>query len=277
MLADVSQEKMMVFIGPTRSGKGTIQHGLAQVLGSDQIGACSLSSLARRFGYEPLVGKLAAFIGDTTLSASTKTHEVLDKLLQVIGQDAVDIDRKGIKATSSVKLHTRFTIATNRTISLADKAGALMARLCLLEFTKSYLGREDRNLKQKIERHAPEIATWSLCGLADLRANGKFIEPRRSQRQVKRMANFNSFVREFVDSYCEIESDAQVPWRTFLTAYRNWCRWNGYHKPSTASIQEDLELAFPNIGLTLVHNGRANVKTCVGMRLKPETEDEFLE
>src|SRR5262249_38747562 len=64
---ETSQQKIFLFVGPKRSGKGTILRTLGAMLGADNICAPTLSSLASNFGLQPLIGKLAAFVGDARL------------------------------------------------------------------------------------------------------------------------------------------------------------------------------------------------------------------
>ena len=60
--------------------------------------------------------------------------------------------------------------------SFVDPSGALSARLLVLNYNKSFVGREDRGLVEKLLAELPGINRWALEGLRRLRANGRFTE-----------------------------------------------------------------------------------------------------
>lgn len=276
LLADNSQEKLMIFIGATRSGKGTMLHALESILGQGQVAACDLASLAGRFGYEPLVGKLAVTVGDASLPRNVSPRAALEKLLSIVGQDGVSIDRKGVQAVHNVRLHCRFTIATNFALALDDRACALIPRLNIIDFTNSYVGREDRELKRKIARKAKSIAVWALCGLEDLRRTGEFIEPRKSKRRSVEMANCNSHLRDFLQVCCNVDSNVSVPWGTFRMAYNNWAIDNGFRRSNSNDLRQELKLLLRDIVLDQAACGSTTALTCFGVDLTPSTEETYL-
>jgi putative DNA primase/helicase len=49
--------KIMLLIGPTRSGKGTIARVLERLLGKGNVAGPTLASLGTNFGLSPLLGK----------------------------------------------------------------------------------------------------------------------------------------------------------------------------------------------------------------------------
>ena len=67
-LPDTRQQKILMLVGPKRSGKGTIAKVLAQLIGLKNVCAPTLASLGMNFGLWPLVGKSLAIIADARLS-----------------------------------------------------------------------------------------------------------------------------------------------------------------------------------------------------------------
>ena len=54
---DTRQQKMFLFVGPKRSGKGTIARVLIRLLGAHNVAAPTLAGLSTNFGLSPLIGK----------------------------------------------------------------------------------------------------------------------------------------------------------------------------------------------------------------------------
>src|SRR5262249_5576971 len=57
LLPDTSQQKMLMIVGPKRSGKGTIARVLRALVGIDNTTSPTLASLGTNFGLWPLLGK----------------------------------------------------------------------------------------------------------------------------------------------------------------------------------------------------------------------------
>jgi putative DNA primase/helicase len=77
--------KIVLLIGPTRSGKGTIARVLTALLGNGNVAGPTLASLGTNFGLSPLFGKPLAVVSDARL-ASSNTHQVVERLLSISGE-----------------------------------------------------------------------------------------------------------------------------------------------------------------------------------------------
>lgn len=75
--------KIMLLIGPTRSGKGTIARVLAALLGMGNVAGPTLASLGTNFGLSPLLGKPLAVVSDARL-AGGKVHVGCRQICQVL-------------------------------------------------------------------------------------------------------------------------------------------------------------------------------------------------
>jgi putative DNA primase/helicase len=53
---DTSQQKVLLIIGPKRSGKGTILRILKAIMGARHVAAPTLTSMSGNFGLQPLIG-----------------------------------------------------------------------------------------------------------------------------------------------------------------------------------------------------------------------------
>ena len=112
LLPDTGQQKILMIVGPKRSGKGTIARVLGRSVGMANVCAPTFSSLGERFGLQPLLGKTLGIVSDARLSGRTDAAVVVERLLSVSGEDAQTIDRKNLSPVTS-RLTARFMILTN--------------------------------------------------------------------------------------------------------------------------------------------------------------------
>ena len=128
---DTSQQKIMLIVGPTRSGKGTIARVQTGLVGRDSVAGPTLASLSLNFGLEPLIGKPLAIISDARIGGRSDQAAIAERLLSISGEDALTIDRKYRSAWTG-RLPTRFMLLTNELPRLADSSGALAKRFIVL-------------------------------------------------------------------------------------------------------------------------------------------------
>jgi P4 family phage/plasmid primase-like protien len=167
---DTSLQKALILVGKPRSGKGTIQRVLGALVGPDNSTGYSLERLATEFGPSALVNKSVALIGEVELSANPQRAKIVEVLKSIIGEDAISINTKYESTFPSLRLPSRFVIASNSVPRLLDASGALAHRFLFVPFEMSFVGREDIHLEEKLLAELPGIANWALAGLKRLRA-----------------------------------------------------------------------------------------------------------
>lgn len=91
---DTRQHKILLLVGPKRSGKGTVARILTAILGPDAVAGPTLATLAQNFGLSGLLNKTLATISDARLSSRTDQAIVVERLLSVSGEDSLMVDRK---------------------------------------------------------------------------------------------------------------------------------------------------------------------------------------
>lgn len=247
MIADMRMEKMMLFYGPSGSGKGTALDVLTALVGRHHTGATKLRSIGEQFGLEPLVGKLVAIMSDVRLPRSADSMQALETLLQVVGGDAVDVPRKHRPNLAHVKLTTRFTLAANELPELPDHSQALLRRMNILHFETSFIGKEDKSLKAELPDEAPGIALWALEGLRRLRETGSFTSPSSSAPLVDTFRRATSPVIEFLDECTVIDEGETVPAQTMFSLWAGWCAARGMRPGNVTRLMQRVEAGIPEI------------------------------
>jgi len=228
LLPDISQQKILLMKGPTRSGKGVTQQIITQLVGEGNTCNPRSSSLGGKNvgALQPLIGKTVAFISDARFGGNADKHAIAETLLTISGGDPVTIDRKYKEAWTG-RLATRFVMLSNELPSLKDNSPALANRFVPLIFEESFLGREDRELASRIIRsEMPGVLNWALAGWRRLRERGHFVLPRASTDAITEIMELGSDVAAFVRDRCEVRPDRSVDKNRLFGAWQDWCRVN---------------------------------------------------
>jgi putative DNA primase/helicase len=240
-------QKLLLLIGPPRSGKGTVLRVIRRVVGEANTVSCSLITLAQQFGLMPLLNKTLAISGDVHLGRGADSILVLERLKSIVGEDAQMIERKHLDALASVKLNVRFVLAANEFPRLPDASAAMRSRMLPLPFYNSYEGREDRTIDQKLAPETAGILVWALSGLRDLSQRGEFVLPDASSDLLERFARLSSPVWGFVEDCCQVGPDQEVAVDALWAAWKTWCAENGNEPGSKATFGEHLRAAVPSV------------------------------
>jgi putative DNA primase/helicase len=245
LTGDKSQEKIMLFVGPRRAGKGVSSRILARMIGLHNVANPTTSSLSKQFGLQGLVGKSLAIIGDARFRGDGS--ELSERLLSLSGGDSIDVERKFLPALHT-SLPTRFLILSNELPKFADASGALPSRFMILQFRQSFYGKEDHGLEKKLLAELPGILNWSIEGWKRLRDRGRFVQPESSTEAVQDMEDLASPIGAFVRDRCAVGADKSEWVEVLYAAWRGWCESEGRDHPGTVqSFSRDLKAFVPGI------------------------------
>jgi putative DNA primase/helicase len=239
-------QKIFLLVGPKRSGKGTILRILRALIGPDNIAAPTLDSLAKEFGLQPLIGKLAALIGDARLGGQTNVAIVVERLLSISGEDTIGVARKHT-TTWVGSLPVRFVLSTNELPRLTDASGAIASRFVVLVMEQSFFGREDLELEAKLLRELPGILNWALAGRRRLLERGYFEQPKSAAEAVEQLNDLGSPIKAFVRDCCKVGPDEVVVIDDLFAAWRTWCSGDNRHAGAKGTFGRDLRAALPSV------------------------------
>lgn len=245
----LDMQKMLMLIGPIRSGKGTVARTLSKLMGGRRnVAGPTLASLGTNFGLSSLLGKPLAIISDARLGTAP-SHVVVERLLSITGEDMLDVDRK-FRDVWTGKLPTRFVILSNELPKFKDSSGAIATRMLILRMTESFLNHEDHDLENKLAPELGGILAWALEGLDRLHRNGRFTVPKSSRDAAALMMDLASPVSAFVREKCERKPDATVARDELYAAWKEWAEVNGHHSGAKSTFGRDLRAVVPEVGQT---------------------------
>ena len=271
LLPDVRHHKILLVVGPPRSGKGTIGRILKLLLGQGSVANPTMSSLAGPFGLWPLLNKMAAIISDARLSNHhVDAMTILERLLSISGGDPQNIDRKCLPTVTAVMMAVRFTILTNEIPRLTDASGAIASRFIILQMTRSFLGKEDKELDRKLAAELPGILNWSIRGWQRLRERGRFIQPESGGDLLKELRDIASPVGMFIREVCIIGPEWSVNVADIYAAWCDWCREHGRdHTGTEQTFGKDLRAAIPGLSIARPRTNGDRVRRYNGVGFNP--------
>lgn len=244
LVADTSQQKMLLVVGPKRSGKGTLARVLTRLVGAGNVVGPTTSSLAGSFGLQPLLGKSLAIVSDARFSGE-HVATVVERLLCISGEDTITVDRKFLPSVT-MKLATRMMFLTNELPRMQDASGALAGRFVILRLTNSFYGKEDTTLTEKLLEELPGILLWAIEGLKRLRKRGHFLQPQAVQDAMQELEDLASPVKAFVRECCDIGPGKRAWTDELYAAWKAWCERDGRTNiPNRQIFGRDLAAAFP--------------------------------
>lgn len=267
LTADTQMQKIMMLLGPRRSGKGTIGRIINALIGPNNIAGPTLASLTTQFGLQPLIGKLVALISDARTPG--QGHQVIvERLLMISGEDSVSVDRKHKDAWFG-PMSARIVMMTNEPLRLGDSSGALVGRLLVLQMQHSFYGREDSCLTDRLLKELPGIFNWALAGRKRLYARGRFIQPKSGENIVEEMVQMNNPLSAFIDKCCDLGPSYQESKDLVYEAYRIWTTKTQLHYLDGASFARSLYASHPSLGSARLRDGENRHHVYCGLQLKP--------
>jgi putative DNA primase/helicase len=242
------QQKILLMVGPSRSGKGTIARVLKMLVGKENLAGPTLAGLGTNFGLSTLVGKPLAVISDARLSGNDNS-QVVERLLTISGEDTIDVDRK-FRQPWTGKLPTRLMILSNELPHFGDSSGVIARRFILLNMTVSWLGKEDPTLTDKLIAEMPGIINWALDGLARLETTGRITEPVSSREAVTTMQDTASPTSAFLRERCTVGPACTVPVDALWAVWREWAEDNGVRAGNKQVFGRNLLSVVPQLNRT---------------------------
>ena len=250
LTGETRHQKMFLVVGPKRSGKGTIARVLTHLLGQANVCGPTLGSISQNFGIAPLIGKRLAVVSDARLSGKADQAIIVERLLAITGEDSLSVDRKFREAWEG-RLQARFLILTNEVPRLTDSSGALASRFVTLILRKSFYGKEDQGLTDKLLAEMPGILKWAIEGWERLVKRGHFIVPQSSKTVQQEMEDLGSPIGAFLRQRCVIAAGAAVACDALYEAWLDWCReQRREHVGTVQMFGKDLRSAAPAIETT---------------------------
>ena len=221
MSGDTRQQKFFNIIGPRRSGKGTINKVLVELLGQHNTVAPQLEELCDTFGLQPWLGKLLASFTDARAPERNRSA-VVSQLLRIVGGDTVTVNRKN-KESWNGYLPTRIIMYSNEVLQLTENSNALTGRMVVLKMTKSFYDGEDTELFTRLAKELSGIFNWAMEGLKRrLERGGHFTQPKSGRNLLELMSELGNPIGSFCDDALEFDPLGSVAKDDVFACFKRW-------------------------------------------------------
>ena len=268
---DTSYQRVFYLRGRPRSGKGTMIRAMGMLLGKRNVASPTIREFANSFGLENVLDKTLLTISELNADDPKALSQAVSLILQISGEDDIDINRKNMKMLVAHRLAVRIVLAGNQFPNFKDHATAMAARLLVLPFDFSFAANPDPKLTEKLADELPGILNWAIAGLTDLRSDERFIEPDASKRAKQDILNSGDPVRGFVAERCELGIEHSILKDDLFEEYRSYCRQNEAHPLNKEKFGAALLTAFPNeIAPSRPRDGALREHVYRGIRLRDE-------
>lgn len=256
-----SFHKMMMLIGPRRSGKTTIAHVLRTLVGEENETECRSSDIVDPFGLANLIGRTLGIFDDDRITGNGK--KFVDMMKNIIGEGKVSIRRKH-KDDWNGRLNTRFMYIANELSAFPDSSGAIVQRMLVLETYNNFEDKPDRTLRATLEAEMTGIFNWALDGLDRLNAQQHFTVPASSRQVVEDLYNDASPETQFIEETCVWDKDGVVSKLALYERYRMWCHEKGKTPKADNAFFRALRSAY---GRKLANRKIGRKPSLAGLRL----------
>jgi P4 family phage/plasmid primase-like protien len=264
---DIRAHTFINLLGSTRSGKSTANNVLRALVGGQHTTSAMMPDLGSDFGMQGFLDKRVVIVPDAHDAPTRNRAAALERIKSITGGDEVSVNRKNLTIVSAT-LRARIVITCNRLPKFIDESGALAARMLVIRFDRSFKGREDRDMSERLKAEMSGIANWSLEGLSRLRANGlRFTVGQLGRAEVEDAARSQSPALRFAEARLTVTGDDNdfTPMTDVYRAYLDWAATEGLGRNEVRSqtdLAHDIRAALPNVRKT---QRRVNRKQVYGL------------
>jgi len=284
MTEDVRFQKGALWIGEKRTGKSTLAWVQRRLVGDRLYVGLSFNSwMAGENSGEVLIGKRVAVFPDVRFKpgkmygrnwdAGGIEFKSAEMLLNITGGDCVSVGRK-YRARWQGVLPTKVIVISNEVPNLNDGSGVLPTRFVKVVFGQSFFGREDVDLKAKLEAELPGIAARCLGAYRRLAKRGRFVQPASATALERQVEEKSDPMVEMVRDRFVVDPKGHVECWFAETLFKKWCAEHGRHEllesvktPSQFSARIKKIAGFENVRTMKPHGQQ---RRYVGMRVKTD-------
>lgn len=221
---DVRQEKALLLLGDSRSGKSTIINTLRHVVGVKNCSAVPLKFLVNPQYTAQMVSKLINV--DTDVSA--RAIEFEDEFKKITTGEEINCNQKFIPAFT-FNPYCKIVMAANDFPRITDHSSAFYKRLILIPCDRVFTEQEqNKDLRNELLKELPGILNWSIIGLRRLTERKRF---ERKQFMIDALEELREdsnpvevFFREHV--VARVDDDVELEKGFLYDKYVTWCKVN---------------------------------------------------
>jgi putative DNA primase/helicase len=225
LLTSCAFEKFAVFKGASRAGKSTLAAVIESIVGKDNTVSTSLSLIGSDFGLQNLMGKKLCVFQDAERASPDRMGIATERIKSLSSNEPIGINRKG-QAVLVQRLGLKIAFVCNRLPNFLNDENALTNRMVVFPFWKSFAGREDSGLKERLMGEIGGVFNWALVGARRLLRGEKLFTSKRGLEEMELIAQQLDSVEGFIAECIEVTGMEHnvVTNDDLWRAYKEWCK-----------------------------------------------------
>lgn len=249
LIGRVIEHVLVIATGTGRNGKGVLARALAAALGDYAITASNDMLVASRYGQKS-AGELASRMRLrgarwAVMSELEKGDKLAESTMKSLtGGDTIEAKFMGQNPVEFDPSHTFFML-TNDLPKVDADATAVWARMRVVPFDVSFIGREDPKLEERLELNRAAVLAWAVLGLASYQDEGLAEPPAVMARTASYRAD-NDDLQQFLTECCVVTTSARVTRSELHHAYLEWARENSAEQLAPRAFTQRIA-AVPNV------------------------------
>lgn len=263
------EEVLFYLFGPPRSGKGTFTETLTHMLGTPLAKEVDFQTFAERrngdnqnFDLAPL--KPTRFVA---ASESGKYQQLnAPRVKAITGGNDVHCAFKH-KDFFSYRPQFKIWLSSNNNVNADVDDSAIWARLRVLEFPNSHVGKEDKSLKQrmKTDKNLDAVFSWAVWGAVRwFMSEGGLHVPDVVQETTNRARTSVDYVQQFIDEALTEDENCYITNAQLYADYKAWCIDNGVTPKFKRSLSLALSAKGYHTGIQVWTDGK-NQRSVIGI------------
>lgn len=213
-------------LGVNRGGKGIPVRLMERMLGKVAVKSRDLITFSGNFGLAGLPEARVLVLTEMNELENVKGEVVASRWKSILGGDGMTVDTK-FQPMQEVTLRLAVIVQANEMPKLPNKGEGLMSKLLVLPYTRTFLGKENLELEEKLAEEMPGIARRWVEAAVRLEAEAdpgkKWPKPRAAEGIIKEHLRSINQLEQFVEDRFIKEPSAKVTTQAVREAYVQWC------------------------------------------------------
>lgn len=235
------EECLFYIYGPTRSGKGTFSEIIMAMLGTRLSIEVDFNTFTAKreadssnFDLAPLKPARIVFASESQRHQSLNTA----KIKSMTGGNMV---RCCFKHRDHFTYQPQFKmwVSSNWAVNGDVDDDALWGRLRVIDFPNSYLGKEDKHLKEKLKTSEvlEGVLAWAVTGSMEwYKMDGGLKTPAKVRETTQKHRAEGDFVQTWLDECTENDENSWSANSEIIHSYHKWCDENGVEAKQIKSL-----------------------------------------
>jgi putative DNA primase/helicase len=194
-------------------------------------------------------------------------------LLKIIGSDTLTLGRKYLGAWHG-QLRLKLTLISNVVLNFNDTT--LPTRFIKVNFTQSFFGKEDVDLREKLSEEISGIANRCMAAYRRLVAIGRFVQPQTGIELERKVMAESDLYTAFINDAFVIDPNGMVECGKVKTKFEDWCRQRGrfdvLRSASTGSLLTRRLKGVAGLEGLSIYRPHGGARQYVGLRVKKKEE-----